>query len=737
MFNQHFESKGVFIFIIQRINFMNMKRSLFIAFLLLSITSLQGKEGMWVPTLLDKYNIEEMQQMGFKLTAEDVYSINQNSMKDAVVIFGKGCTGELISNEGLLLTNHHCGFSSIQSHSSIEHDYLTDGFWAMSNEEELSNPDLTAKFLDKMEDVTDSVMFDTDSLKGADLRNKIQDNIFSIQRAACDSGRLETIVKPLFHGNQYFLYTYKVYTDVRLVGAPPASIGKFGGDTDNWMWPRHTGDFSIFRIYADKDNEPAEYSPDNVPYQPKKFFPVSMNGIELDDFILIMGYPGSTDQYLPSYGVDLIINQSDPDKVKIRTKKLEVLAKHMESDPEVRIKYATKYARTSNSWKRWQGEIKGLKKMNAIEQKQNFEEEFKKWYSANDSLKEKYGEVLDQFEKYYMDLYAFNRAYNYYEEIIFGGTDILKLAALFPRNIKAWNRAGEITQNYVTETLLEKVSAHFKDYDLVTDEEVFVELLNLFKKDLSRSFLPEHFIETMQKYDNENLKKKVYQKSVFTDEAKLMEMVKNLNTKNLKKIHKDPIFKLYNELRAHCLRNVDVVYLGVKNEIKQIQQRYMEGITSMKSDEQLYPDANFTFRVAYGKVEGYQPRDAVTYKHYSTLDGIMKKDDPTIYDYNIPQKLRDLYKDKDYGTYQEEDYMPVAFTASVHTTGGNSGSPAINADGELVGLNFDRCWEGTMSDIMFDPDQCRNIMLDARYILFIIDKYAGAGYLLDEMKLVN
>ncbi len=714
-----------------------MKRIITISALLLFFFYTHAKEGMWVPTLLDKYNIEEMKKMGFKLSSEDVYSINQNSLKDAIVIFGKGCTGELISNEGLLLTNHHCGFSYIQSHSSLEHDYLTDGFWAMSREEELPNPNLTAKFLDRMEDVTDSVLVGTDGLSKDKRLEKIDDNIYKIQRAASDSGRLETIVKPLFYGNQYFLYTYKVYRDVRLVGAPPSAIGKFGGDTDNWMWPRHTGDFSMFRIYADENNEPAEYSPDNVPFQPKKFLKVSMKGIQPEDFILILGYPGSTEQYLPSQGVELLMNQSDPDKIKIRTRKLEVLAKHMEADPEVRIKYASKYAKTSNSWKRWQGEIKGLKRLNAIEKKKAFEKEFKKWYSQNDSLSERYGNVLNQFQKYYMDLYAYDRAYNYYEEIIFGGTDILKLASKFPRSSKAWAKAAEISKEYYIEILKEELKTYFKDYDKKTDEDVFVELMKMFNKNLNRSFQPESFVELMQKYDEEGLRKKVYGKSILADEARLKQLVNNLNTANLKKLHKDPVIKLYIDFRAHYLRNVDIVYFGVKNEIEQIQQLYMEGIQSMKKNEKLYPDANFTLRVAYGKVEGYKPRDAVSYKHFTTLSGIIKKDDPDVYDYNVPQRLRDLYKEKDYGVYNEENYLPVAFTGSVHTTGGNSGSPAINANGELVGLNFDRCWEGTMSDIMFDPDQCRNIMLDIRYVLFIVDKFAGAGYLLDEMEMVN
>ncbi|MCW0484953.1 S46 family peptidase [Gaoshiqia sediminis] len=713
-----------------------MRKLLFGLFLLFYSCLSFAKEGMWLPMLLEKYNIEEMQQLGFRLTAEDIYSVNQNSMKDAVVLFGKGCTGELVSNEGLLFTNHHCAYPNIQSHSSVEHDYLTAGFWAKSKEEELPNPGLEVRFLERMEEVTDSALAGTEGLAGSDFYRKVAENSKTIETAASDSGKYEAIVKPVFHGNQYFVYVYKVFKDVRLVGAPPSAIGKFGGDTDNWMWPRHTGDFSVFRIYADQNNEPAEYSPDNVPYRPKSFFPVSLKGVQANDFILVFGFPGSTDQYLPSQAVNLIMNQTDPDKVRIRTRKLELLSKHMAADPKVRIQYASKYARTANAWKKWQGEIKGLKSMDALKIKKQFEQEFQEWSAQSDSLTEQYADVLPQFEKLYIDLEAFNRANSYYDEIVFRGTDILALADLFPRTENGWQKASETIRQRYVEELGKKVQEHFKDYDQTTDEDVFVQLLRMLKADLDPSFLPLHFHRLMEVNDDEKLLRKVYRKSVFTDEAKLTGLVKKLDEKHIKKLQKDPLMAFYKELRGHYQRNVEHVYRDILREINQVQRTYMAGIMAMEQNRALYPDANLTLRVAYGNVEGYQPADGVYYKHFTTLKGIMEKDDPGVYDYNVPQRLRDLYAGKDYGTYASDGELPVAFAASVHTTGGNSGSPAINANGELVGINFDRCWEGTMSDILFDPDRCRNIMIDIRYVLFLIDKFAGAGYLLDEMNLV-
>ena len=711
-------------------------RLLFLGVLLHAALLVSANEGMWIPTLLKKYNIEEMQQMGFRLTADDIYSINQNSMKDAVVLFGTGCTGEMVSAEGLLLTNHHCGFKQIQSHSSVENDYLTNGFWAKSRGEELPNPGLTVRFLDRMEDVTDKVMEGTDSLMGEELDQKVSRNIYEIKKEARQDDRYSADVKPIFKGNQYFLYVYKLYRDVRLVGAPPSAIGKFGGETDNWMWPRHNADFSVFRVYADKNNEPADYSPDNVPYTPKKFFPISLKGVQPEDFVMIFGFPGSTDEYLPSFAVELLMQQSDPDKIKIRTTKLDILHEHMEADPKVRIQYAAKYASTSNQWKRWQGEIRGLKRMDALGIKAKFENDFEKWYGPSDELTAKYESLLPDFGRLYIELTPFDRAKNYYDEIVKRGIDIFKMAQNTPRNVVAWNKSDTTTQQKVKDEILKRVKEYFKDYDQATDEHVFTALLRMYKADLDPSFLPRELSNLLAKYDDEKLLKKVYRKSILTDQAKLSDLIRNLDEKAIERLQKDPIVALYNQLTGYYQMNVERPYKQISDEIDKLQKMYMAGIMTMKEGQALYPDANLTLRVAYGKVEGYKPRDGVEYNYFTTLKGIMEKDNPDIYDYNVPQRLRDLYAAKDFGPYATDGQMHVAFTASIHTTGGNSGSPAINANGELIGINFDRCWEGTMSDILFDPDQCRNIMVDIRYVLFIIDKFAGAGYLLDEMQLV-
>ncbi len=705
------------------------------ALLFLFVANVTAREGMWIPALLNR-NIDEMQQMGFQLTADDIYSVNHASMKDAVVIFGRGCTGEMISGEGLVLTNHHCGYDAIQDHSSLEHDYLTDGFWARSRDEELPNPGLTVKFLDRMEDVTDRVMKGISALGESKRDSIMKANIKEIETSASDSGRFNTVVKPLFYGNQYFLYVYLEYTDVRLVGAPPSSIGKFGGDTDNWMWPRHTGDFSVFRVYADKDNQPAKYSKDNIPFKPKKFFPVSLKGVKANDFTMVFGYPGTTTQYLPSQAVDLVMTQSDPDRIAIRDRKLQILANQMEADRKVRIQYAAKYANISNSWKKWQGEVLGLKRLNAVEAKKSFEADFTNWINAAPDRQEKYGKVLPEFEKLYEAIRSWTRARDYYSETVRNGCDAFKMADMVNHLQLISPKSDAKMVEKLKSKLIEETENYFKDYDRATDEKMFVALMRIYRK-LDRSVLPADFIKLMDSNDDAKLLDRVYGKSMLCNKEKILAFINNFSQKGTTQLQKDPLIKLYSVMKKHYAETVEPIYNELDAKILSNQKLYMEGILAMKSDKNLYPDANFTLRVSYGKVEGYQPRDGVRYDYFTTLDGIMEKDNPEIYDYNIPQKLRDLYAAKDFGSYAENGTMPVCFAASNHTTGGNSGSPVVNARGELIGINFDRCWEGTMSDLMFDPSQCRNIALDMRYVMFVIDKVAGAGYLLDEMQLIR
>ena len=709
------------------------KNLLIVSLTLISILPTMAKEGMWIPTLLNKYNIEEMKQMGFKLTAEDIYSVNRASMKDAVVLFGGGCTGELISGQGLLITNHHCGFDAIQNHSSVEHDYLTNGFWAKNRQEELPNSGLTVRFLDRMEDVTSKILAGTETKPKDSASVIIGRNTKRIVAEASEKGRYDASVQPLFYGNQYFLYVYQVFEDVRLVGAPPSSIGKFGGDTDNWMWPRHTGDFSLFRIYANKDNQPAKYSADNVPYKPKKFFKISLKGVQPEEFTMVFGFPGKTQEYLPSQAIRQIMEQGDPDKIKIRDLKLGLLTADMEKDPKIRIKYAAKYASTSNAWKKWQGEVKGLKRLNAITAKLKSENEFKNWVSADPDRKNRFGDVLPNFEKLYNQLAPYSKAFDYYGEIVQRGTDIFTIIAYFDALEKRWSSLSPGDQQKTKKEIITKLEEYFREYNEATDEKVFAVLLQLYAKDLDSRFLPDDFKAVMSKTSSEKLISKIYQKSIFSNAEKLSAVAGSLDTKKFKIISNDPAFKLFRSLKKHYETNVESFYNSIQKQIDENLKTYVAGILEMNQGKPLWADANKTLRVAYGKVEGYEPMDGVTYDFCTTLDGIMQKDNPLIYDYNVPQALRDLYQKKDYGRYGNNGKMNVCFSASNHTTGGNSGSPVIDANGNLIGVNFDRCWEGTMSDLMFDPDRCRNIILDIRYALFITDKLAGAGYLIDEM----
>ncbi len=709
------------------------KNLLLIGVVMLSLLPALAKEGMWIPTLLNKYNIEEMTQMGFRLTAEDIYSVNKVSMKDAVVLFGSGCTAELISAEGLLITNHHCGFDAIQNHSSLDHDYLTNGFWAKNHQEELPNPELSVRFLNRMEDVSSQILSGTEDQPKDSVSVIINRNTRKIISEAAEKGKFEAAVQPLFYGNQYFLYVYEIFTDVRLVGAPPSSIGKFGGDTDNWMWPRHTGDFSYFRIYAGKDNQPAKYSPENVPYQSKKFFKISIKGIQPNDFTMVFGYPAKTQEFLPSQAIRQIMEQGDPDKIKIRDLKLSILAADMNKDPKVRIQYAAKYANTSNAWKKWQGEVKGLKRLNAIETKQKIETGFRNWIEANAERKNRYGEVLPNFEKLYNQVAAFTKANDYYTEIVQRGTDIFSLISFFEAIETRWESLSPSDQQKVQSAIQAKLEEYFNEYNRGTDEKIFASLLRLYVRDMDPAFLPEDFRTLMNKTNQEELINHIYRKSVFTDQSKLAEITSGLNSKKLKALSQDQLFAIFRSLKKQFELKVEPFYTSIQKQIDGNMKTFTAGIMEMNQGQSLWPDANKTLRVSYGKVEGFEPMDGVSYSYFTTLEGIMQKDNPAIYDYNVPQALRDLYQKKDYGRYGKNGQLNVCFTASNHTTGGNSGSPVIDANGNLIGVNFDRCWEGTMSDLMFDPDRCRNIVLDIRYALFITDKLAGAGYLLDEM----
>jgi len=701
-----------------------------------------GDEGMWIPMLIEKLNIQEMQEKGFNLTAEDIYSVNKASMKDAVMIFGGGCTAELISSEGLLITNHHCGYRSIQKHSTVEHDYLTNGFWAMSPKEELPNPGLKVTFLKWMEDVTlKSLEGVNNGMSGKERKDKISENNRKIVAAAIKNKHFSAHVEPFFAGNQYFLFVEEIFRDIRFVGAPPSSIGKFGGDTDNWMWPRHTGDFSLFRIYASKDNKPAKFSQDNVPYKPAKFFSISLKGVHPDDFTLVLGYPGSTYEYVPSYHIKMLTQEVYPKLIDIRDKKLEVMNADMLSDPGVRIQYSAKYASVSNSWKRWIGEINGLDKLDALAKKQAFEKGFQKWIESDPARKEKYGTLFLRYRKVYKDFGKYRLARDYINEIfIRNGAELVSFSAKFANLIElVENGANSEVISGIAGQLKNSTKGFFKDYNQATDKKLFIALMKKCGENMSSEFQPSVFINIHSKYKDDYVKymESVYKKTNFTNEDYLLEILNNPTKARLKKLKNDPIFKIFESADDMMNGKINPEYSRLSMELKTLDREYMAAQMEYQKNKIFYSDANFTLRLSYGNVKGYNPRDAVFFKHYTTIKGIIEKDNPQIYDYDVPDKLKELYKSGDFGRYAENGELHVCFIATNHTTGGNSGSPVLNADGQLVGINFDRAWEGVMSDLMFNPDQCRNISLDIRYVLFLIDKFAGAGYLLDEMDLVE
>ena len=639
----------------------------------------------------------------------------------------------MISSKGLLLTNHHCGFDNIQSHSTVEHDYLTDGFWAYKMEDELPNKDLTVTFIIKIEDVTSKIIEGVSNLPTEiEKQKKIQQNIAAVSKNFSKEAWQEAMIRAFYDGNQYLLFVTETFKDVRLVGAPPSSIGKFGSDTDNWVWPRHTGDFSLFRIYADKNNRPAEYAIDNVPYQPKHFFPISAKGIQENDFTMVMGYPGRTQEYLPSFAVEQIVTDLNPAKIEIRDAALKVQDGFMRKDNAIKIQYASKYAGVANYWKKWIGETKGLKKSNAVALKKEFEKKFQERLIKAGKQAE-YGNLLADFEKNYSEIRPYAIAKDYFTEVVLRNSEILSFGYRLYQLEQVYNARGEQAFTDRKNNLIYGFEGLYKDYSAQVDEKVFEQLLHLYATKSPQQFLP----ESLNNSSTSNITNTIFRSSKLTSFDGLKDLMNGDVKIVIEKLNQDPAYQLVKSIADSYQKNVAPKFDEINLKNIALQRTYMKGIMEFFPNDRVFPDANSTLRVTYGKVKGYKPSDAVVYEPISYLDGVIEKYIPGDYEFDVPKKLIDLYNSKEYGNYADSNgKMPLAFIATNHTTGGNSGSPALDANGNLIGLNFDRVWEGTMSDIYYSPEICRNIMVDTRYILFIIDKFANAKNIIEELNIV-
>jgi len=694
------------------------------------VSAQQG--GMWIPSLLKGMNESEMKKLGMKISAEDIYSVNKSSLKDAVPQFDGGCTAEVISDKGLILTNHHCGFDNIQSHSTVENDYLTNGFWAYKMEEELPNKDLYVTFIIRIEDITTKVLEGTGTLATeAEKQKKIQENISFLNKTLPKEAWQENNIRTFYDGNQYLLFVIENYKDVRLVGAPPSSIGKFGSDTDNWVWPRHTGDFSLFRIYADKNNRPAEYSKDNVPYKPKHYFPISINGIKENDFTMVMGYPGRTQEYLPSIAVDQIVNTLNPVKIEVRDAALKVQDGFMRKDNAIKIQYASKYAAVANYWKKWIGETKGLKKSNAISVKQKFEIDFQEKVIKAGKQAE-YGNLMSDFEKNYREIKDYALARDLFTEVVLRNSELLQNSYRLYQLEQILKTKGEQAFTDRKNNLSNGIVDFYKDYNAMVDKNVFEQLIAIYAKRLPNQFLPNE----LNNLNASQLTNDIYTNTKLTKLEDFRSLLEGDSKTVIEKINADKGYQILKAMADAYTKNVLPKYDEINLKNIATQRTYMKAILELFPNDRIFPDANSTLRVTYGKVKGYKPNDAITYDPFTYLDGVMEKYVPGDYEFDVPKKLIDLYNSKDYGVYASKGKIPVAFIATNHTTGGNSGSPALDAKGNLIGLNFDRVWEGTMSDIYYSTEICRNIMVDIRYVLFIIDKFAGADNLIKELKII-
>lgn len=697
---------------------------------------------MWIPALLNSLNSGHLEASGLRLTAEDIYSINQSSLKDAIVHFGGGCTAEVISDQGLILTNYHCGYGQVQSHSSVENDYLKNGFWANSLSSELANEGLTATFIQRIEDVSEKILEGIETGMTENERNKIiYENSTALEKEVSVDG-LKAAVRAFFYGNDYYMIVTKTYKDVRLVGAPPSSVGKFGGDTDNWVWPRHTGDFAVFRIYADANNEPAEFSTSNKPYSPDRHLKISLNGAEDGDFVMVYGFPGRTQQYLGSDAVDFVMNTSNPMKIGMRETSLNVIDAAMASDDKIRIQYAAKQARISNAYKKWIGQNFGLKRFKALEKKRAFEAEFSDWLKTDRAMSSEYGSILGQLKSAQEDAERYQLARELFIEYVYYGPEIIRFANRFDKVVENY---AELKANGELEAKLDglraQVKSHFKDYNRGVDMKVFEALTPLYLENLESELRPEFFANTYSsKYKSSvsYLKGKLYGSSIFADEEKVNALLDKFSEKSLKTIKSDLAYRVMKDIYRSYFNEVRP-NLGTRmNRLDELMRDYVTAQQEMMPEKMFWPDANSTLRLTYGKVEGSEPRDGVQYLSHTTFKGVIDKYQPGHADFDLPQGLLDLYESKDYGPYADEDgKLYVCFTGSNHTSGGNSGSPALDADGNLIGLNFDRSWESTMSDIMFSPELCRNIMVDIRYVLFIIDKYANSQHIISELDITS
>ncbi|MDA3867602.1 MAG: S46 family peptidase [Salinivirgaceae bacterium] len=707
--------------------------------LMFQVAQVRADEGMWLPMLIEKLNIGEMTEMGLKLSAEDIYSINQACLKDAIVALDRGsCTAEVISEEGLLLTNHHCGYGEIQAHSNVEHDYLTDGFWALSKKEELPNPGKTASFLVRAEDVTEKILAEVSADMEEAKRHALIDSVSQvIASEAKGDDHYRTIVQSMLKGNQFILFVYEDFLDVRLVGAPPESIGKFGADTDNWMWPRHTGDFSMFRVYAGPDGKPAPYSEENVPHKPKSHLTISLDGVKEGDFAMIMGYPGTTQRYLSSWGVENTMKYSNEFRAEIRGIKQDIWKEAMDRSDEVRIKYSSKFARSSNYWKYSIGQNKGLKALDVVGKKKELEKEFSQWVNANKDRKEKYGDALKLIEDYQTSTAETQRDITILLETLLIGTEApyfsYRVAAGLEKVLETNPDSTEYIEKFQKRSKVATVD-FFKDYEASLDQKVMKAMIRTFMEMAEKENYPEFVneigdVDKIDKYVDQ-----LFKKSIFVDQEKLEEFIADPDLKTLKK---DPAFIAGKQI-LNKYRSVAGSMMAKEADFAKGQRLFVAGLMEMNPDKSYYPNANSSMRLTYGTVGGYDPKDAVHYKYYTTLEGVMAKEDPDVREFNVKPRLKELYEAKGYGRYADENgKMVVAFLTNNDITGGNSGSPVMNDKGQLIGIAFDGNWEAMSGDIAFEPDLQRTICVDIRYVLFVVDKFAGAKNLVNEMTIVK